>query len=518
VITLAGLALRLPSFGDSLFGDELSAYFIVAGHSFGEMMHLLNNHSTELNPPLFFMLTWVGQKLLGLSTETMKLVSLLAGTATIPLTYALGRRTIGVRAGIVASALAATCPFMIYYSTEARPYALMVLLILLVALALLEAVQRPGWRWWAAYALFACAAAYTHFTSVFALAALFAWALVTHPVVWRKLLLASAAAAIAYLPWLPILIKTSESPGTKLYEVLEPFSLHAIRIDLGHWAIGHPYLLLSQVPGTGATLIAVIAVFIAIVGTGLKLAPRLRGSPLPRPTFGLALVVVLALAAPLGVALYSAVRESVWGARNVISSWTGFAVLLGALVTYPKTLWRVPATGLLLVAFVIGGVSMLPARHHRPDYTDAIAYIDSLARNAGPIADVVAPTPGPPTETEAALALAGTAGAHSVFRIGIPPLKEVLAAPPYTSLKPQPGQLVAREVAAAAGDGLLFIVAPTAVPTASLQAARRRRSQANTNELAIFGSFLGALPARFHPVGSRTFPGLAPVTVYVYRG
>ena len=57
LITLVGLVVRLPSFGESLFGDELSAVFIV-NRSFGEMMHLLNNHSTELNPP--FSSCWPG--------------------------------------------------------------------------------------------------------------------------------------------------------------------------------------------------------------------------------------------------------------------------------------------------------------------------------------------------------------------------------------------------------------------------------------------------------------------------
>ena len=125
--------------------------------------------------------------------------------------------------------------------------------------------------------------------------------------------------------------------------------------------------------------------------------------------------------------------------------------MLGALVSYPPRVWRVIATAMLVVAFGIGGVEMIPATYHRPDYGDAIAYIDRLDPRGGPIAELVAPTPGPPTETEAALALAGSSRFHPVFRIGLPPLKAVLAAPPYTSLPDQPGELVAREVSAAAG-------------------------------------------------------------------
>ncbi|HEY5188845.1 MAG TPA: glycosyltransferase family 39 protein, partial [Solirubrobacteraceae bacterium] len=101
-----GLAVRLASFGDSLFGDELSAFSIVAGHGFGRMMHLLNGHSTELNPPLFFILAWASVKLLGLSAASLKLASLIAGTLTIPMVFVLGRRVSGSAAGLVAAALA----------------------------------------------------------------------------------------------------------------------------------------------------------------------------------------------------------------------------------------------------------------------------------------------------------------------------------------------------------------------------------------------------------------------------
>jgi mannosyltransferase len=121
----------------------------------------------------------------------LKLVSLLTGAATIPLVYLLGRCTVSAAAGLVAAALAAGCPFLIYYSSEARPYALMVFLVLVATLALLQALASPGWGWWGVYALAACAAAYTHFTSVFVLVVLFLWALVTQPAARGRLLLAS---------------------------------------------------------------------------------------------------------------------------------------------------------------------------------------------------------------------------------------------------------------------------------------------------------------------------------------
>jgi len=513
-ITAAGLLVRLPAFGDSLFGDEVGAYWVITGHGLGTVMHLLRGHSPELNPPLWFVLAWISEKLFGVSPQSLKLVSLLAGTATIPLTYLLGRWTVSVRAGLVASALAALSPFLIYYSTEARPYALLVLLCLLSSLALLQALRSGRAWWWAAYALCSCAAAYTHYTAVFLLGAQFVWALVTQPQARRALVAANLAAVVAYLPWLPQLIRTSHSPGTKLYQTLEPFGLHAMRVDLERWSLGHPYLPISSLPGRPAVVLVLAGVVVALVGAAVAWRRRLRTVRLSARG---ALVIVLAGAAPVGIAVYSALHESVWSARNIISSWPGLAVALGALLTLAGRPWRWAAVALALVGFGVGAVDMTESFAQRPDYQSAAAYIDRRDPGSAPVVDLVAPTPGPPTETEAALAIQRTRP-RPVLRIGIPPLRAVLAAPPYASLPVPGGEVIARQAAALAGHGLLFIVAPTAVSIGHLEATRRRHLRDDGTELGDFATFLGALPARFHPLGSRTFPGLAPVTVYVYRG
>lgn len=511
-VTMVGLALRLPSFGDSLFGDELSAFYIVAGHSFGQMMHLLNGHSTELNPPLFFILAWGSVKVFGLSAMALKLVSLLTGTATIPLVYLLGRRTVSAAAGLVAAALAAACPFLIYYSSEARPYALMVFLILVATLALLQALASPGWGWWGLYALAACAAAYTHFTSVFVLVVLFLWALATQPAARGRLLLASGAAVVLYLPELPVLHRIGQSPGTSIYGILDPLTLSSARTDLGRWAIGHPDISLGQVPGTVAIVLIALGVAVALVGGAVKL--RSGRAAWPATTV---LVVLLAVAAPVGAALYTVLHQSVWGARNVISSWPALAVTAGALAVFPGPVWRRTATTLLVAGFALGGISMLSSSHHRPDYAGAVAYLNHVDHSGGPVAEMVALTPGPPSPTEAALALAATSRQHRVFRIAAPPLRTVLAVPPYARLPLQRGETVAREASAAAGSGPLFLVAPISAPGSALEALRRRHLHSTNGDFGLLASFLGALPARLRLTGSHTLPGLLPVTVYVYR-
>ena len=92
------------------------------------------------------------------------------GVATIPLVYLLGVRTVGSPAALVAAALTALSPFMIYYSAEARGYALMMALVALSTLAMLLAVDtRRTALVGPVRASARCAAVYTHYTCVFVL-------------------------------------------------------------------------------------------------------------------------------------------------------------------------------------------------------------------------------------------------------------------------------------------------------------------------------------------------------------
>ena len=74
-----------------------------------------------VNPPLYFILAWVWQKVFGNSEIALRSLSALLGTATMPVVYAAARELASRRAGLLAAALAATSPLLIWYSQEVRP-------------------------------------------------------------------------------------------------------------------------------------------------------------------------------------------------------------------------------------------------------------------------------------------------------------------------------------------------------------------------------------------------------------
>ena len=405
-LTIVGAVLRVAVAHQSLFADELSTYWISATHGLGGVLSLLYSsgriHHAEITPPLSFLATWVSTRF-GHSAELLRAPALLAGTATIPLIYLLGLRTIGRRAALVATALATFAPFMIYYSSEARAYGLMMFLVVGSTLSMLIATDTGRRRWWALYAVSSAAAFYTHYTCAFVLGAQFLWLLWAHPHARRPALLANVAAAALVIPWIPGLVNDFTSPTVKILAALSPFDAFDVRIDLEHWAVGYPYTFaagLGKIPGTPALLLLGGSALLA----GGGLIPRLRRRSLQSIDRRVLLVVLLALAAPLGDAVVSATGNHILIVRNLAASWPYLAFSGAAALSAALAPMRYMAAGLAIVAFALGAAKMLSPRYRRPDYGVAAAFVARGARPGDVVIDETGGlSPGPTTGLDVSL-------------------------------------------------------------------------------------------------------------------
>lgn len=502
LLTLGGLLLRLPSFDDSLFGDEVSTYFIVTGHGVGQVLDWVRS-DLEVTPPLFFVLAWATHSF-GEPAEALRLMSLAAGVAAIPLTYLLGIWTVGRRAALLGAALMTLSPFLIFYSTQARAYMLVLLLVLMATLALLRALETGRARWWIAYAAFACAAVYAHYVAVLVLAGLFGWSFLAHPRARRALLAASLAAAVGFLPWVSGLLEDRNGPN--LIGFFEPFGAQTVARSLVRVAMGHPYARVGALPGAVAGAIAVAGVAAGLVGLALR--TRMRGL---RPEAGTALVLVLAFSAPLLAALYSAFGTSVFNPQNLIASWPGLALTAGALVARAGRLGPL-AAALILAASALGAVKLLGADYQRPDYKAAVDYIEGMGSPRDPIVDEPF-FANPISALDAALGF-GRADAkpNPTLRLGAPRREAELRALARgrSTLDPVPRPstaAVARRAARLARGRTLFLVALSS-----------RRSPALGSQVV---SFMRALPPTFRRVATASFaaccsPTIPDLSVRVY--
>src|SRR5215208_2856492 len=125
-ITVAAAALRFATLDvQSYWFDEATTVHLVRMDLGGMLGAIPDSEST---PPVYYVVAWFWAKLCGAGEVGLRSLSALAGTATVPVVYAIGARAVGVRAGLIAAALAATNPLLVWYSQEARAYALLVLL------------------------------------------------------------------------------------------------------------------------------------------------------------------------------------------------------------------------------------------------------------------------------------------------------------------------------------------------------------------------------------------------------
>jgi mannosyltransferase len=378
-LSVAVFVFRLTQVHQSLFGDEVFTYQDVVGKGLAGVVKDVHT-GAENSPPLFFVLAWASAKL-GNPTVWIRLPSLILGAATIPLIYLVGRATVGRTAGVIGAAIVVCSPFSTYYGIEARPYATMAFFLTLSTLSLVRAVQTGQRRWWVAYALAAAAAAYSHYTAVFVLAVQAAWSLW----VCRRRALAPLAAnaliLLLYVPWLPYV----RGKQLGVIGLLEPLNAHNVLTDLGRLIPGYPYASLRAIP-TIAGLVALAACALVGLAYGARILAA-PGPPAARNQWRefAALIVVAALAAPVGLLLYSVLGTDIWDARDLYSSVPAAALVCGALLAAVPWPWRAGLVTLVLAVLVAGSIRAIGPNYARPQFRAAAQFLDRAATPRDPI-------------------------------------------------------------------------------------------------------------------------------------
>ena len=495
-LTVAGAVVRVIVAHQSVFADELSTYWISATHSLGDVLSLLYStgriHHAEITPPLSFLASWLTTQA-GRSPELLRLAALVAGTATIPLVYLLGLRTVTRRAAALAAALTALSPFMIYYSAEARAYGLLMFLVAASTLSMLVAIDTGRRRWWVVYAVCSALAFYTHYTCLFVLGVQLVWVLWTEPAARRPALLASGAAVVLVLPWVPGLIEDLRSPTVKILSALSAFTPNAIRVDVQHWALGYPYTVaggLRELPGVPALVL--LGASGLLVAAGVARAALRGGTGWSSPSRRVVLVVALMLATPVGEIIASAVGNHIIGVRDLAASWPYLALSGSALVFAAGPALGAAAALLAVGAFGLGAARMLESRFARPNFQAPADYIAMHGRRGDVVIDGTGPlSPGPLT------------GFQIVFHRPLPVVRALAPAEddhPFNFTTPiVPIPVAFQRAVGAAHGGRIFIV--------SVRLAARPTGPSLTP---------AALPGGYRRCSQRRYEGFVITLVSVY--
>jgi hypothetical protein len=370
-ITLLAAVLRFSSIASQSYWFDEAATVHLMHLGFGAMLNGVAKQ--ESTPPLYYVLAWPWARLFGTGEAGLRSLSALAGIAAIPITYLCGRELVSGRAGLVAAALAAVNPFLIWYSQEARSYMLLVALSGASFLFFARAWREPSRRnlsWWG---VMSALALLTHFFAGF-LVAPEAIALL-----WRGrdrfVLAAAAAVAAVQLALLPLVVSDASHP---LQGWITSFPLR-VRIEQVPVAFGIGTLYqsataISYGPYATAALAGCVIVLLLIGADG----EELRGAGIAAGVAAFTLLAPLLLV-PFGHDYYLA--------RNVLPAWIPLAVVVGAACTAR----RAQAAGatlavVLLAAFVWAGIRIDGnPEYQRPDWRGVAA---ALGRPHGPRAIV----------------------------------------------------------------------------------------------------------------------------------
>jgi predicted membrane-bound mannosyltransferase len=263
--------------------------------------------TTESTPPLYYLVARGWAEVFGTGEIGLRSLSALAGTLTIPVVYAIGATLASRRAGLVAAALTAVSPALVWYSQEARSYALVILLSALSLLFVARALSGSGRdvAWWA---LSASLALLTHYFAVFLVAGEAIWLLAAYPR-RRTAALGIAAVGACGAALLPLAIHQS---GQGNLDFIGDISLGTRVVDTAQLFLAGP---------TGDRLdlaLALVAIGAALaVAAGVRMAARERRSALVLAALGLS-----GVAAPVVLALAGADYVL---ARNLLPLWVPLA-------------------------------------------------------------------------------------------------------------------------------------------------------------------------------------------------
>lgn len=204
VLTAIGLLLRIGTamqHGSAWFDESFSLHY--ASMPFADMARLI---VYDVHPPLYLFLLHVWLKIFGQTLDMARLFSVLLGTLAIPVIYRMGKDLFDRHAGLVAAALTAWSPILLFHAGEARMYPLLLLLTALAMWAFLRVLgnadKKSLWIWGILSGLMLL----THISAVIPFLVMAGFAIYVKKEKRKRVILAITGAFAPFLVWLFIFV------------------------------------------------------------------------------------------------------------------------------------------------------------------------------------------------------------------------------------------------------------------------------------------------------------------------
>jgi uncharacterized membrane protein len=346
------------------------------------MLHQLvhDNH-----PPLDYTILWLVAHSLGSTQTDLRLPSILFGTLTIPMLYLAGRALYHEWVGVLAAAFGTFGALAVWYSQEARMYALFMLLAAVTIWALAKVLADGRRRHWVIWAAAGAAMIWTQWFATLAVGTevlILAWVLF-HDGRRRRMLvrlaISTASVAVVCAPGIPLLLMqfhNNQANGLG-------FGSHGSAGTTGSFS---PYGIFNNGVWTmfGYHSNAVIATLVAVWPLGILGVVLVLGRGRSRSNRILLMVIAVPMTIVFLASGLTAASRSLFEVRYFIEAVPALYLLLaGAVWTMtPNVLARRLFAGIILIALVAGLVAQQTDSQNPRlyGYNAAFTQISSVAK------------------------------------------------------------------------------------------------------------------------------------------
>jgi mannosyltransferase len=351
IILAVATVLRIAALSQMLWYDE--AYTAMLARL--PLAQMVAATANDVHPPTWYLIETAFVRVFGMSEASLRLPSALLGILAVWLSYRMARTLFDERVALVAAGLIAINPFAVYYSQEARMYALLMVAVLM---ACVGAVERRTWLLMLGVAL----TLMSHNLGVIYIPFI---ALATRKSDWRKNSVAIGMGAIPWLAWLPQLFRQATSGQFGGSYWISYFTGNSVARLLAEWAqLWFPHFQ----PGWTARIGALIA-FSMLVFPLIEVSRRRAGAA--------AILAMLAIGPGLIELAISAAWQPVILARTLAGCLPAWCVLIAWWITLPRR-WNVPRMALIGAAagIVIATTVSLYSFERSPYMKNVIAWLN----------------------------------------------------------------------------------------------------------------------------------------------
>lgn len=382
LIILLGLVLRLISINQSLWLDEATSILVARDFSFTDIITRFS--PGDFHPPLYYFLLkiWIG--VFGATEIGARSLSVVLGSATIPLVFLIGKKLLNKETGLIAALFFATAPLHIYYSQEARMYTAAAFFAALFVLFFLKVQEKKATLLgWAGLVISGVLAFYTHYLTLTLLFVVFFYLFLNKERLkknFSRWVIFFVLVVLSFLPWLPIFFQQIQN--TALVKINAPYWWRVLgKTDFKQLALVPVKFLIGRISSYDKVFYALSISF----PLALSILLFIRSISIVRKT----LLIWLWLLVPVIASALLGWGFSGFSYFRLLFVLPAFYLILafGAFSIKNNTLRQGAVLALLIVNLIASGIYLFNPGFHREDWREAVRFIElkSRGKNAASI-------------------------------------------------------------------------------------------------------------------------------------